>query len=261
MLPLASFFAVALQCLVSKLFRLSTSRLISCRFHILVWLFTWILSFSCRLFLVLHFDVVSSIGLRLSTSLAVGLLLILFSLALLAFLLRFLLWLRGWRIQDWEDFRPQRVDLVFYLLDGIWQIFVLRCILQFLIDLNEIRFHHTNFVSDALLPFLSQGGQFTRCCRGKFRLDILSLEFLEERNPLADFASKPVPGLDWVANGTESGCSLTVLFQGCLLAFTVDPVNRGLEVLDVGVPQSRVNVVLVIAIAVQVSLQVVGVSL
>merc|ERR1719367_289976 len=101
----------------TSLLRLPASRLI--RFHILVWLWTWILSFSCRLFLILHFDVVSRIGFRRFTSLAVGLLLILLSLALLAFLLLFLLWLRGWRIQDCEDFRSQRVDLVFYLFDGV----------------------------------------------------------------------------------------------------------------------------------------------
>ena len=78
----------------------------------------------------------------------------------------------------------------------------------------------------------------------------MGLEFLEEGYPLPDFVSKPVPSLDWVANGTESGLSLFVLFQSCLLAFTVDPVNRGLEVLKVGVPQTRVNIVFVIAIAV-----------
>ena len=55
--------------------------------------------------------------------------------------------------------------------------------------------------------------------------------------------------------------SLSVLFQGGLLAFTVDPVNSGLELREILVPQSRVNEVLVIAIAVQVTLQIVSVSL
>ena len=187
---------------------------------------------------------------RRFTSLPVGLLLILLSLALLAFLLLFFLWLRGWSIQDCEDFRSQRVNLVFYLFDGIREVFVLRFLLQSFINLNEICLYYTDFVGDALLPFLSQVGGFTGCSRGEFRLDLLGLEFLEEGNPLPDFVSKPVPSLDWVANGTESGLSLFVLFQSCLLAFTVDPVNRGLEVLKVGVPQTRVNIVFVIAIAV-----------
>ena len=144
----------------TSLLCLSACCLISSRFHILVWLWTFFLSFSCRLFLVLHFDVFFCC----STSLAVGLLLILLSLALLAFLLLFLLWLRRWRVQDRVDFRPQGVDLVFYLFDGIGKVFILCLLLKSFVNLYEIGIHNTNFLNDALLPFLSQVWLFTRCC-------------------------------------------------------------------------------------------------
>ena len=65
-------------------------------------------------------------------------------------------------------------------------------------------------------------------CIIKFRLDLLALEFLEELNPLTDFAPKAVPSLDWVANGTEGAEPLLVLGQGRLLALAVDPVDGGL---------------------------------
>jgi len=224
-----------------------TGCFISSRLHLLVWL----LSLSCRLFLFLHFDVTASVGLRLCASLAVGFLLILLSLAFLAFflslLLLFLLWLRRWCGQDCLDFRLQRIDLVFYLFNGVREVFVLR-LLQSHIDLNEVAIHQRYFVNDALLLFVSQLSRTTSCCFSKFGLDFLSLKLLEEVNPLANFVSKPAPSLDWVTNGTEGSVSLPVLFQRCLLTLTVDPVNGGLEVLYVGVPQSRVNVVLIIAI-------------
>jgi len=46
-----------------------------------------------------------------------------------------------------------------------------------------------------------------------------------------------------------------------VLALTVDPVDGGLEVLKIGIPKSRIDVVLIIAVGVEISLEVVGVSL
>jgi len=46
-----------------------------------------------------------------------------------------------------------------------------------------------------------------------------------------------------------------------VLALTVDPVDGSLEVLKIGIPKSRIDVVLIIAVGVEVSLEIVGVSL
>ena len=78
-----------------------------------------------RLLLFLHLDV--TVVLLSCVSGVVGFFLILFGLAVPGLLLLFFLWwLRRWCVKNCVEFRLERVDLVFHLLDSVREVFILR---------------------------------------------------------------------------------------------------------------------------------------
>ena len=200
-------------------------------FHLLVLpliLRCWLL---LRSFLV-HFDICWLLF-WLSSAFAFlsRLFLILFSLLGFLFLLLFLFGdSRLRKIEDGGDFGLECLELAFYLFDAISEVLSL-WLFESCIDPSEVVVDHFDLVDDALLSLL--GEIICLSCRGfgKLGLHHTGFELAEEIDPLSDFASESVAGFDGISDRSESSHSVLVLLQRRLFALSVDPVNRGLQVL------------------------------
>ena len=184
---------------------------------------------------MVHFDV---FRLRLSLSsrltLLSRILRALFS-SLSFFFLLFLLLRDGWhwKIEDVGYLCLQGLYLVFNLFDGIWEVLGLG-LLESGVDLGEVSVDHLHLVDDALLSLFSEVWGFASCSLGKLWLHNSGFELCKEVDPLSDFTSKPVPGLDWVANRTKGGHALLILLKRSVLTLAINPVDGGLKILEEG---------------------------
>ena len=183
--------------------------------------------------------------------------LILFSLFRLFFFLFFLFrncW--HWEIKDSSNFCFEGFKLIFYLFDGVSKVFGLR-FLESCVNFCEIGFNNYDFINDALLSFFGEIWCLACRCFGKLGLYYACFELGEKINPLSNLASEPVPRLHWVTNSTESRHAILILLERSLLTLSIDPVNSRLEVLQECVLQCGVNIVLIIAIRVTLSLHII----